>query len=398
MAITKSDFENLPSSGILDDTRADADAFAVSYAFTYIGYPSLDNFNASFTGKIVLHVLNSAGTIKYVITIEQTYFLLIIPLAPGLVLYTWNQVPTAEKIGGTIGENGPMMSTLGQGNFGVDPAEGSGTTNSEVIVDSRFYSGIFTEPLDEGDRFVIKFHNLSAGFVTAKASLSIATELSASGEAMLFDERIGDRIHVYVNRGGAGKPSIECRRTRQLRGELRELELQYGHGVTVETSKLSDGDNGTVEEDSRLRGLQLMEVEGNALLCVGATGGSPSLLRAFLSLDRGENWGRIMNELLQLVPLCSCILAGQSKVFYYGTGDDKKPAFAILEREGDGFTLTRHGACETSDGSILPTKGVSVDAGEGGALRLFSREASSGVLSAWISLDEGAHWKKEDVN
>lgn len=394
MSLVRSDFKNIPSDGIIPEDRVPASAFGISYAFTYVGAPALDNFNSSFTGKIVLHVLDDAGTIKYVITIEQTYLVIIIPLAPGLVLYTWNQVGSAEKIYGTIGVDGPPMTTLGQGNFGVDPAEGSGTTDREVIIDSRFYSGLFTEPLDEGDRIVIKFHNLSAGVVTNKASLSVATELGASGEAILFDARIGDRLFVFTDKG-ATKTSVQCRRTRQLRGLLTEQQLQYGKGVTVETDKLSDGDNGTVEADSRLRGLQLLSLSGGAVLCVGATGGSPSQLRAFLSVDRGENWERVMNQPLPITPLASCVLASQTKTLFYGTSENKKPAFVIIERGGDGFVITETGACVTTDESELPVKGVRLESGAGGVVRLFARDAKSGDASAWLSRDEGAKWELE---
>ena len=398
MALTRQDFKNIPSSGIIPDDRVPAENFAVSYAFTYTGTPNLANFNASFSGKIVLHVLDSLGTIKYVITIEQTYFMLIIPLAPGLVLYTWNQVPTAEKISGTIGEDGPPMTTLGQANFGVDPSEGSGTTDREVTIDSRFYSGIFTEPLDEGDRIVIKFHNLSAGFVTDKASLSLATTPGAAGEAFLFDERLGDRIHVYVAKGAGNKSNVQCRRTRQMRGVLSDGQMQYGHGITLETDKINDGDNGLVEENSRLRDLQLLSLEGGLRACVGVTGGAPSFLRIFLTLNLGEDWNRIMNQPLPFVPSANCTFANQTKVLFYGVGTNKKPAYALLELGAQGFALTKTGEATATDGTELPVKGsINLESCEGGAMRLFTRDAQSGSFLAWISSDEGASWAQEQT-
>jgi hypothetical protein len=210
MAITRDDFKNVPSSGIIPSDRVPASEFAVSYAFTYIGTPSLSTFDHTFSGKIVLHFLDGAGTVKYVIEIDETYNLFIFLLAPGLVLYTWNWVPTAEKISGRKGvdENSPPMATLGLATFGVEPAEGSGTTDREVIVDSRFYSGIFKETLASGDQVKIVFHNLSAGFVVDRASLSLATEKLLR----LLDVTLGHFSEIVAARplgGRAGASAIQ---------------------------------------------------------------------------------------------------------------------------------------------------------------------------------------------
>jgi hypothetical protein len=213
MAITRDDFTQIPSTGIIPDDMVPADAFAVSFTFSYSGYPSLETFNHTFTGKLVVHVLNADDTIKYVITIEETYNLFIIPLAPGLAIFTWNWVPSSEKISGTKGD-GPdaePMAQLGEGaSFGVDPAEGTGNTNGEVIVDSTFYSGIFQEPLEPGDKLKIEFHNLSAGFVVARASLRLATE---AGTRRLLDTTFDAFGALLYARGVNGDPVIESGRS-----------------------------------------------------------------------------------------------------------------------------------------------------------------------------------------
>ncbi len=234
--------------------------------------------------------------------------------------------------------------------------------------------------------------------ILTEARYTVSGREGAAGEAFLLDARTGERLHVFVDRS-ASKPKVVCRRTRQTRGTLLEGQIEYGHGITLETDKIDEGDNGTIERDSRLRGLQLLRLEGNARVCVGATGGNPSQLRAFLSVNRGEDWNRFMNQPLPITPICNCVLSGQTKVLFYGTDDEKKPAYALLERGDDGFSVTKTGRAETTDGSTLPLKGgVSLEAGEGGAIRLFARESSSGTLFVWRTDNEGARWAKEDVN
>ena len=199
MALTRIDFKNIPSSGIIPEDRLPGSAFAVGYAFSYTGTPSLESFNHTFSGKLVLHFRDATG-VKYVVEIEETFNLFIFPLAPGLVLYTWNWSPNQEKISGRKGESpdAAPMTTLGLGSFGVDPAEGSGTTNYEVIIDSRFYSGIFTEPLEIGDSVKIKFHNLSAGYVVSRASLSLAIERGNAGLHLVRDSIVGTQWIFFI--------------------------------------------------------------------------------------------------------------------------------------------------------------------------------------------------------
>jgi hypothetical protein len=178
MAVTRDDFQNVPSSGIIPDDLVPADAFAVSYTFLYFGNVDITNFNHSFVARVKIYFYNDADDVIYVVEIEEHYNLFIIPLAPGLAIYTWNWVPQQEEIKGRKGEDedAEPMTTLGLGSFGVEPAEGTGTTSGEVIVDSTFYSYLFTETLESGDKLKIKFHNVSAGYVVSRASLQIATE------------------------------------------------------------------------------------------------------------------------------------------------------------------------------------------------------------------------------
>lgn len=203
MAITRQSFRNIPSSGIIPEEMLPASAFAVSFAFTYEAEADLSTFNKSFSGEIRLHVLDSSNVVKYVIEIEEAYNVFIIPLAPGLAIFTWNWVPSAEEIHGRKGlaEDALPMRTLGEGTFGVEPAEGSGTTSGTVIVDSRFYSGIFQEPLEAGDKIKIVFHNLSAGYVVSRASLQLATERSLLGIDTSFD-RANALLHARAGYGG----------------------------------------------------------------------------------------------------------------------------------------------------------------------------------------------------
>lgn len=229
MALTRLDFKNLPSSGIIPDDRVPASSFAVGYTFTYYGSPSLSTFNHTFTGKVVLHVLDSFEGILYVITMEETYNLFIFPLAPGLVLYTWNWVPSAESIVGRKGESedAPLMETLGAGSFGVEPAEGSGTTDFEVIINSRFYSGIFEELLTNGNKFKIKFHNLSAGFVVKQASLQLATVTSDIFFAAILDWTSNLRIASAEGNGGVLLQRREVCSGRKI-GALRVRQFLTG--------------------------------------------------------------------------------------------------------------------------------------------------------------------------
>lgn len=190
MAITRDDFKNIPSNGLIPSDRVPASAFAIGYFFTYTGQADYTNPNQSFTTRLVLHVLDGRlGGVKYVIRIEEKFNLFIIPMGPGLAVYTWNQVPSAEKVegfkvSGPVGPgwnppeiaSAPPMRTLGQGSFGIDPAEGTGTSGGAAIVDARFYSGIFTEPLAVGDSIKVKFHNAGAGYSPAIVSLQLATE------------------------------------------------------------------------------------------------------------------------------------------------------------------------------------------------------------------------------
>lgn len=287
MAITRQDFKQIPSDGIIPDDRVPASAFAVGYTFTYFGYPSLSTFNHTFEGKIVLHVLDSSDAIKYVIEIEQRYNLFIFPMAPGLVLYTWNWVPSAEKISGRkgTGEDAEPMTTLGLATFGVEPAEDSGTSNGEVIVSSTFYSGVFTEPLARGDRIKIAFHNLSPGYVVSRAGLVVATE--PGGQVLLrslFHAPTGQTFLLHVDDG-----ALKLARTRRMQPVMA---LREDEGTLAD--KLCDYESTLFETAPEYAGLQRLN---GALYCLVQGGGRLRLLR---STDEGQNWNEVLDEMDEL--------------------------------------------------------------------------------------------------
>ena len=236
MPISQRDFKGLPSSGIVPADRAPASQFGIGYVFSYTGSPDASNPNQGFTTRLVVHVENAAGDVKYIIRIENKWNLILFEIAPGLILFTWNWIPSAEKIEGFVlqpptinvppGWNPPQIATaramtqLGNGaSFGVEPAQGTGTSNGDVIVDSAFYSGIFTEPLDAGDRFVVRFHNASAGYVPSRASLQLATEVGVFAPHDLYDPKIGFLWHLYSQ-----KQQLRCARTRQTATFKHELD------------------------------------------------------------------------------------------------------------------------------------------------------------------------------
>ncbi len=215
MAITRDEFNQVPSTGIIPDDRVPASQFAVGFAFTYQGNVDITNFNQSFTARVVFHITDANDKVKYLIRLIEPYNLFIIPLAPALAIYTWNWVPSGEVIEGykwavpvdvppgfdppQIADAQPM-GTLGLASFGVDPAEGSGTTDATVFLQSTFYSRLFTESLSPGDKIKIRFHNISAGFVVSRASLLLATERASAGLDTTFD-RAGALLHARVPPG-----------------------------------------------------------------------------------------------------------------------------------------------------------------------------------------------------
>lgn len=258
---------------------------------------------------------------------------------------------------------------------------------------ATWQSPYYRMDLAEGAVLDTVFDNWQSSILT-EARYTVSGRESAQGEAILFDERLGVRTHIYVARG-ALTPSIQCIRTRQLRPNLTSLQVQFGTGITVNTSKIHDDANGTVEEDSRLRGLQLAKLSGGALLCLGATGGNPALFRAFTSTDGGENWQRVMNQLLNINPLAQCSFS-EGKQLIYGTDERKKAVYCILSfgrvtgddgKETDGFRVTEKDLAATSGSVALPTKTVSLEAGSGGVARLLARDTQSGELRVWVTRD-----------
>jgi hypothetical protein len=261
MAITRDEFKQVPSTGIIPDDRVPASEFAVGFAFTYQGNVDITNFNQSFTARVVYHV-TSPGDVKYLIRLIEPYNLFIIPLAPALAIYTWNWVPSGEVVEGfkfaapipiapgfdppEIAQGQPMQ-TLGEASFGVDPAEGSGTTNGTAFVQSNFYSKIFTEPLSPGDKIKIRFHNISAGFVVSRASLLLATERVAAGLDTTFD-RAGALLHARVPLGqsslftGRAWPSFKHRDVGRLVPGTRPSLVELPDGREILAVKLKTGE------------------------------------------------------------------------------------------------------------------------------------------------------------
>jgi len=264
MAITQSDIKSLPSSGIIPENRVPASAFAIGYSFIYTGQVDFTNPNQGFTARLVVHVENSLGQAKYVIRIEEKYNLIIFPLSPLLVLITWNWIPSAEKIEGFAfdapipdlppGWDPPQLASarpmkqLGSGaSFGVDPAEGSDSTPGEAIVASTFYSGIFQETLDFGDRLVVKFHNTSAGMLPSRASLLLGTEAGSRKVIDTTMDQFGALLSARAIIGGtrvqAGRAWPEFR-FRDAGGSIKGREpslVVMDTGLQVLGLKITEG-------------------------------------------------------------------------------------------------------------------------------------------------------------
>lgn len=373
MAITKSDFTAIPSSGIIPDKLVPASEFAVSYFFSYTGTPSLSTFNHSFSTRLVLEILDSNNTVKYAITILETYDVFIFPLAPGLALYTWNWVPQDESVSGTIGDgpDAPPMSTLGEGSFGVDPAEDSNTTDREVIVASRFYSKIFTEPLESGDVLKIKFHNVSAGFVTDRASLQLATQPGTVAAVALYDGRVGTTWLFYVD-----KSKVYCGSTRRQTGFKKLLDdaLVFGGSVTY----LQAGRFGATL---------------HALLATGKK------LVVRTSYDEGVTWMATFELDSNLKVLSAQLSNDGGAWFVYAqatatviSNDPDNPLRGInqgdlvrvvLRPQGTGWTVAELGVVEGTD---LPTKNLVGFGIVGQTFHLMSNE--SDALKMYRSTDE----------
>lgn len=114
-----------------------------------------------------------------------------------------------------------------------------------------------------------------------------------------------------------------------------------------------------------------------------------------------------MNEPTSLSILASCFWRDGSRIAVYGLGADKKPAYAFLKNGANGWTTAETGACLLDDGASkatpnggespvpsgkgLPTGKInSLEAGEGGALRLLSTDGD-GTLRLFLSRD-GKTW------
>ncbi len=370
MPIAQSDFKGLPSSGIVPAVPLPASAFCVGFDFIYTGTVDASNPNQSFTARVVIHVENESGQVKYVLRIEEKYLLIIFQLAPGLAFYTWNWQPNAERIEGFAlspptanvppGWSPPQiegarkMAQLGNGaSFGVDPAEGSGTTDSEAIVESTFYSGLYEEPLEVGDRFRVRFHDVGAGYVVSRASLLLATQVTTDKPQVLHDERIGFSYYFYFESG-----ALRCARWRRRERLLLGLAPAGGWPAIY---------------SNPLRAFHAWR-SGATLFVALDTGPG---LRVATSTDEGATWeqGGVMLTNVQLLAAASSTGGTTLHLYLKATAtevDNTKPE-ADLIRQGD---IVRTTLRLNSDGSFAAGKKTRIaganlpDTGISGLLRI----------------------------
>jgi hypothetical protein len=378
MAITKTDFKNLPTNGLIPEDRVPSSEFAVSYFFSIVRTGNPSGFDASFDGTVILHVLDAAGAIKYVITLKFHFNVFILGM-PGFSLYTWNYVPSLENISGTIGDgpDAPPMKTLGTGTFGTDPSDGFGTSDLEVFVESRVYSKIFTEPLEPGDKIVV-FHRDLGTYGLKQNSLSLATQ-SGESDPGLYDPRCGQQFRAVDD--GTG---MRVLRSRHSTSPVAQEDAEWGD---------FEDESGDVPSEVPLHNLSLWRGPGDALFLLGRGGGEIYLFRSF---DEGENWELMMATASTVTPLASCLCGDGSIFFVYGLGADNKPAYLILKNQSGGWVLSESGACE---GEGLPTSGVNaLELSSGGLLRLLATQrvgGQSGLL--FFTSADGKTYTQETV-
>ena len=232
MAITRGSFQNIPSSKPNQPHQpvpaklVPAQEWAVSYFFSYeMDATELISYK-EFDSTLILRVYNSANTVKYEVTIKERFSCLV--MSPGGVsFYSWQWIPQREKIEGRKGTSpgAPLMKTLGQGTFGVDPPQQGGYgDNSAVIIEGRYYSGIFREPLDRGDSFEVYRHTVDSSRVVKEARLQLATELGGVSCA-LHDPRVGTVWHAAPQ---SPAPPGATARGAALRSTSAESEASFG--------------------------------------------------------------------------------------------------------------------------------------------------------------------------
>jgi hypothetical protein len=285
--------------------------------------------------------------------------------------------------------------------FTIFTAEGAATVGGysfHAVYQSPYYR------YEAPNRSILEtvFDNWQSSLLT-EARYTVSQRKGASGEALLFDERTGAHWRLFVDRL-VGTSRLQIIRSRQVRGVLERTDTQFGQGISLETEKLDDGDNGVLETDTRLRGIQLKRLPGGAMIAVGATGGQGSLLRAFVTTDEGENWERVMNQLLNINPLAMCVLKDAARMLVYGTNEQGNAAYSLLSfgkvtlddgSEDNGWRAVEGGTVTGPAGVTMPTRNVSLTIGDGGVVRLLSRDATAGTLLTLISRDSGKSYEKE---
>lgn len=365
------DYRNIPSSGVIPAVDLlPADQFSFAYAFIYEKDVNPDEgFSSDFNTHITLQIHDSAGALKATFDAFETYHVLLFSMAPGLAFYTWNWDINKEKFTATDGARNPI-TTDGAFGLGAIPASDSGTTDRTAIVSSTFYSPIFNLDLEEGDTLKITFHNASAGFVTDKASLKIATRQSETREAALFDARTGAQFRAFSKNG-----ETRLFYSRHSESPL-ELERTENHLVVSEP----------------LKGLAVAHGGGGALYILGK---SKTSLKLFRSFNEGEQSVEIMSVSADITPLASCLSKDGATFFIYGTNAAKKPCYAMLENGAQGATLGESGECA---GEGLPTSKVNgLEVSTGGALRLMATAKTGGLLM-FVSHDGGKSYAQTPVS
>lgn len=395
MAFTKNEYKNIPSDGIIPDDRVPADQISFGYTFTYETYANFDSFFVPpLKGHIVLELKDSAGNLKATFDLQETYTISVPQPSPGLVLYTWAWDGGAEQFSATDA-NGEPITTEGKVSLGtLPPTDSDSSTGVVIIKEATFYSYTFNFDVDEGDTLKIKFHNLSAGTVTDKASLLVATRLRDATTPALVDDRRGEQMRVVVD-----KKQTRAVRSRRLTSP-----------VPLDKTEGASGSDGLVY-DGRLSKPQLDPAAAASYYVLGT---SANKLLLFRSDDNGKTWKQLMSQPTQLKILAARLARG-GRYIVYGVGDDKKAAYAILKHGAGGWTLSESGPCKLTPTPTPPattpsnpsnttpstpatvtelpiSKVNSLEDGVGGLLRLLSTD-KDGAQRIHLSRD-GKTWQQ----
>lgn len=377
MSFALTDYRAIPSSGILPTALVPADQISFGFSFTYEKDVNLEEgLQSSLAGHIVLELRDGAGQLKATFDFKETYHVTLFPLAPGLALFTWNWDSNLEQFSATDSAGG-VIPTEGAFSLGAIPAGDSGTTDKTAIINSTFYSAIWDVNVSAGDTLRIKFHNLSAGFVVAHASLKVATRSASTPSPAHFDERLGVQLRAVVEKG-----QTRVVRSRRSNSPLLSAQVEWSGA----------GAEGLVTKQA-LRAVRLGMASGGQTLLFGASGTALELWR---SQNGGKDWVSMMNQPSTLSPLASCFSRDGATLLVYGL-QNKLPTFALLKNGAKGWTIAQGGACvlesapKETPSLGLPLSTVnSLEVGEGGAYRLMASD-SKGAFTLFLSRD-GKSW------